>query len=1186
MMMNKRLFNLTLLASVICWQQIICNTALLDATKSFFTADKEERKEQLAHLEDDLTKFKANTAEQLKLISQKREQNDRLITDLNEQIKTLPAAQQEFPSKKKGVLNEINQVLFNIQFTAKEIVSGSEQHIKILKDYKKDPLFKDLELEPRSFYSFEIVQNANKKVVLQEDVIAQITAQKNDALIELENRKKKQTSAAKEAQDRKREQEEYGTKAPKESTSDKLSFSQQGELLDLNQRLANYEKQLADLKVQEINRRIGLINTRLFIESEKLKIFKNNLDKAKMSLRVSQTDVITAQEALEKRKQESIAAKDKFYDEIKTLSVQRDKLKNELEQLSKRYRIPITPHLTSWSVETPTLETYTAVAQMGYKNAQTTLLDRRIEYLRAEIDLTEATVLKDEINTKIINSWFKVTQRRFKQREDVGREVKPFKDFESEISHELTLLQDKRAAATNLLGVLNKELSEIRQFNQSMQQEKEGIFKRYPTRFNQLTSDVAQAEKTITEHIDYATKLVEVYTNTISQLSSALKEISFILHELETKSIWQRSEYAITWNGIKNIGTDLSIFITDLKNLGTTYFTYWRWQTVFASLIKLLKNPAWLLLLILAILSLIGFVIVLRRRLLPDLYHYFNTTQVYTRAWRITYALAAATVLFVKKHLIGIIIWALLFIAIYFDFIADLFPTIIFYLLSIPYLLYLATEFIRHIILFNRSRNFVIFQESFERRFFIVASLFSYTTIILLFLREAFILATLHKSELPTILLASYSIFLRTLVIFSIGKDEIVSILTNKGPFWSWLAEQIDRYYYLLLISIVILMIISDPYVGGYGNLVSYILWGLIGTFVLVKLILLAHQYAKKWSTYLFFITDEEVMRERFVHAKTAYGLFVIGLFILLIGMGIYVGSKLWQIPFTIKDVFQILNFQIFETGIDKLTNQPIWFTPLKLLVILLFIITGFVTALLFDRFALGLVFEVLPVDPGVQNTISSLTRYLILIIAIYLGFQWGGLGTLLIAIGVVLGSISWIVKEPIADFISYFIILVQRPVQIGDYIMLDEENQGVVRKITARSTILRRKDSYTIILPNSMLLNKPISNWNYARNFVAFDDIEFAVPFGIDPALVKKLIMQVLDENPDVLKSPKPVIRLHDFGENGYIFKVRGFITDVNIVRKWDIASDVRFALVQKLREHNIKIAVPTRVIISGEYK
>jgi len=169
---------------------------------------------------------------------------------------------------------------------------------------------------------------------------------------------------------------------------------------------------------------------------------------------------------------------------------------------------------------------------------------------------------------------------------------------------------------------------------------------------------------------------------------------------------------------------------------------------------------------------------------------------------------------------------------------------------------------------------------------------------------------------------------------------------------------------------------------------------------------------------------------------------------------------------------------------------------------------------------------------------------------------------------------LGWILREPISDFIAYFVILVQRPIKIGDYIQIDRDVVGVVRRITARSVILRRKNSVTVIVPNSTLINKNVNNWN-CHSFFAFNDIILYISYQEDPYRVKELLMQVVQSHPNILRSPQPIIRLELFGEFGFRFMVRGFLSSVYVLEQWDIESDIRLAIAKLLRDNNIHIAI-----------
>ena len=236
------------------------------------------------------------------------------------------------------------------------------------------------------------------------------------------------------------------------------------------------------------------------------------------------------------------------------------------------------------------------------------------------------------------------------------------------------------------------------------------------------------------------------------------------------------------------------------------------------------------------------------------------------------------------------------------------------------------------------------------------------------------------------------------------------------------------------------------------------------------------------------------------------------------------------------------------------------------------------------NRFVLDRIFDIMLIDAGVQNTIASLIRYVIIIAALIFGFHSVGLADAIwyLIAALVLG-VGWVIKDPAADLISYFVLIVQRPIKVGDYVYMDESTNGVVRRITPRSVEIRRKNSTTLIIPNTQVTSRTVANWNHSRGFVAFDDIIVTIPYKVDPAQVRELLTRVLDDSRVILKNPRPVIRLENFSDLGYVFLVRGFISSNHTLDMWDIASDIRFAIVKRLHENGIELAYPVRIITSN---
>jgi small-conductance mechanosensitive channel len=271
-------------------------------------------------------------------------------------------------------------------------------------------------------------------------------------------------------------------------------------------------------------------------------------------------------------------------------------------------------------------------------------------------------------------------------------------------------------------------------------------------------------------------------------------------------------------------------------------------------------------------------------------------------------------------------------------------------------------------------------------------------------------------------------------------------------------------------------------------------------------------------------------------------------------------------------------SYQNAETGIRVAVNF------IHLVRVFTYSVLGITAAFLINKYVLRRMFDLLLVNPGLQTIFLSLTRYAIVFTALVVGLQSIGLGTSLLYFLAALAGLGVAGKEVIADFIGYFLILIQRPLKIGDFVRIGIEDknelEGVVRHLSLRSVIIRRKNSVTLIVPNSYVLSRPLVNWNYYRMYFAFEDIVITVSYTADPDKVKEVFLKVLDDNYEILRNPAPVVRLQAFTDNGFQFMVRGYLSHDKVLDQSEIASDIRLELVRALRKHGYRIAVPSRVL------
>ncbi|MBK7634942.1 MAG: mechanosensitive ion channel [Saprospiraceae bacterium] len=216
--------------------------------------------------------------------------------------------------------------------------------------------------------------------------------------------------------------------------------------------------------------------------------------------------------------------------------------------------------------------------------------------------------------------------------------------------------------------------------------------------------------------------------------------------------------------------------------------------------------------------------------------------------------------------------------------------------------------------------------------------------------------------------------------------------------------------------------------------------------------------------------------------------------------------------------------------------------------------------------------------DEGIQFAINQLVSYVIYVVAIIFALDrivsdmsiiYGGAAALLVGVGLGL-------QQTFNDFFSGLVLLFERSVMIGDILELDGQ-VGRVIKIGLRASRVETRNSVSMLIPNSKLVNQSVVNWTHSGNVVRFE-VSMIVPYGSDTSLIKELLLKSLQNNNEILSKPVPFVRLNDFGDNGLYFSLYFFSTQVMWAE--DVRSHVRFEIDRIFRENNIIIPYPQREI------
>ncbi len=1075
-------------------------------------------------------------------------------------------------NRKIAVLKEENQIIKDEERIWEDYVSLLNEFIKYFSQYLEDPDFiqfkKEHRITERLYYSFEDLVRAHNLFVDQERFVSQLAEQEKNAQAERESRKRAKKIIQEEAE--KYQQAILAGETGQEVAEEIVDDFEQSSLL-LETTLYEEKRELNDLSLKEIDRKIAFINVRLFVEKMHLAIFKQYVRVVKSSTRVGEAEIAQAKDELNKTKKDYFSKKEKLQQEWDALAQEQRQRERELETRAQQYGISLGADISLWTREPKhTVASYQVIATIGMLNAHVLDLQTEREFSDAQRSLEDEKFTLLDSTARVKETYYKISERKFGSEDDIAQEIKLYETRKADASAAMAVYKERISSVADALTQQKKALDNIAHWRSRVQKQKDVLFKEQLTEYTALLDILNHAQESLQKRLDILSKLTGIYSTINAELVSIIRLANFIIGELQSITIWHRPEYAITWHGVQHIIPDTFSFFASIRS----YIVRFDAQVFVHNIQKNIGWPQGFLVWCLQFLLLL-LLLYLSKRYLPSINVLLFEKGKKSRGFiRTTILFLHACTSFFYRYFTYLSIYSICaFLALH--FLHDPYIRSIFYLASIPYLMYLLYRFMRFFVLFNARYDYLLLAPDFQRRFIIVMSILLHTTIIIFFFRHAFMSITHYRSELPTIFLAVNFIIFQTSLIFLITKEQIIQLIPMRTDFWLWVRAQVNTYFYPVLIFLIAIIVMNNPYIG-FGRLVLYLLSNALYTIILFKILLWMYHTIKNVASSVFFITEEEMVRERFAHGKSWFGFFVICSFLLCSFLGLILVARIWGWTIATKDVLNVL----YEPILLENTTTPI--SMLSLFQIIGFIIAGLVVAYALNRFVLDKIFDLLVLDAGVQYTTIRLIQYLVILIALFLGFRQVGLGDLIgYLIGALALGIGWYVREPIGDFVAYFIILVQRPIKIGDLIRIDEEITGVVRQITPRTVVIRRQNSTTIVIPNAHIINRSIINWNYVRNFITFPDILITIGYKEDPSAVKDLFYQVVLSHPNVLRNPKPIIRLDLFGEFGYIFLIRGYISSAYTLDMWDIASDVRLVLVRALRERNIEIAVPTRIII-----
>ena len=230
------------------------------------------------------------------------------------------------------------------------------------------------------------------------------------------------------------------------------------------------------------------------------------------------------------------------------------------------------------------------------------------------------------------------------------------------------------------------------------------------------------------------------------------------------------------------------------------------------------------------------------------------------------------------------------------------------------------------------------------------------------------------------------------------------------------------------------------------------------------------------------------------------------------------------------------------------------------------------------------LLLQKLPLDSGARYAVATIVRYILTVLGAIIAFaflkvQWAQFSWLVAAISLGLG---FGLQEIVANFVSGLILLLERPVRIGDVVTI-EGTTGIVTKIQMRATTVTNWDQQELVVPNKNLITNSIFNWTLS-NVLTRITLEFGVAYGTDPDFVRKIVLETIKSNPEVINDPAASVTFQTFGDSSLNFVARCCISGPD--KRLGTIHNLQVAINKRLQENSIEIPFPQRVLhtISAE--
>ena len=210
---------------------------------------------------------------------------------------------------------------------------------------------------------------------------------------------------------------------------------------------------------------------------------------------------------------------------------------------------------------------------------------------------------------------------------------------------------------------------------------------------------------------------------------------------------------------------------------------------------------------------------------------------------------------------------------------------------------------------------------------------------------------------------------------------------------------------------------------------------------------------------------------------------------------------------------------------------------------------------------------------------VVGLSKLIIFSFALILAMSFMGINVapFIASLGALTFAVGFAVKDSLSNFVAGVLLIIDNSFLVGDKINIPGIGFGYIHEIHLRTTRILTFDNEIIVIPNNLLMNKEYKNYRLPNETIRIV-VNFSVAYGSEIGKVKKVILEILNQDSDVLDEPKPAVEFISMADFYLAFKAKGYISSFD--NQYSKTIELTEKIYDQLNAENIIIPFPTHTV------